>query len=180
MTIYEVPGYQKRMIWNNCIFFRSYELTRKDRLYKNIELMQHARGLKHFDFVPQTFILPIEMNVLVASHYRHRGAWIVKPIASSRGRGIYIVNSVSLFHWMQHSKFDWKTIPGAAEVTFPRVAREFCNFYRSCATRGKKPFAAPGIIEFIPKKPRTPYYLCRRRPRNTITIHRKRSCWQVA
>ena len=81
---------------NSVLFFcRSYELTRKDRLYKNIEQMQHARGLKHFDFVPQTFILPTEMNDLITSHYRHRGAWIVKPIASSRGRGIYIVNSVS-------------------------------------------------------------------------------------
>lgn len=69
-------------------------MTRKDRLYKNIEQMQHARGFKHFDFVPQTFVLPTEFNELVTSHYRHRGAWIVKPIASSRGRGIYIVNSV--------------------------------------------------------------------------------------
>ncbi|XKL61962.1 hypothetical protein PGB90_001795 [Kerria lacca] len=75
-------------------FPRSYELTRKDRLYKNIEQMQHARGLKHFDFVPQTFVLPTEINELITSHYRHRGAWIIKPIASSRGRGIYIVNSV--------------------------------------------------------------------------------------
>lgn len=56
--------------------------------------MQHARGLKHFDFVPQTFVLPTEINELITSHYRHRGAWIIKPIASSRGRGIYIVNSV--------------------------------------------------------------------------------------
>lgn len=56
--------------------------------------MQYSRGLKHFDFVPQTFILPAEINELVTSHYRHRGAWIVKPIASSRGRGIYLVNSV--------------------------------------------------------------------------------------
>lgn len=77
--------------------FRSYELTRKDRLYKNIEQMQYSKGLKHFDFVPQTFILPAEINELVTSHYRHRGAWIVKPIASSRGRGIYLVNSVIAF-----------------------------------------------------------------------------------
>ncbi|KDR20933.1 Tubulin polyglutamylase TTLL5, partial [Zootermopsis nevadensis] len=74
-------------------FPRSYELTRKDRLYKNIEKMQHAKGAKHFDFIPQTFVMPVDFRELCSSHYRHRGPWIVKPVASSRGRGIYIVSS---------------------------------------------------------------------------------------
>ncbi|KAJ9590317.1 hypothetical protein L9F63_027843, partial [Diploptera punctata] len=71
----------------------SYELTRKDRLYKNIEKMQHAKGAKHFDFIPQTFVMPMDFRELCSSHYRNKGPWIVKPVASSRGRGIYIVNS---------------------------------------------------------------------------------------
>jgi len=70
-------------------------MTRKDRLYKNIERMQHLRGMKHFDIVPQTFVLPIESRDLVVAHNKHRGPWIVKPAASSRGRGIFIVNSVT-------------------------------------------------------------------------------------
>lgn len=75
--------------------FRSYELTRKDRLYKNIERMQHLRGFKHFDIVPLSFMLPSEYRDLVTAHRSgHRGPWIVKPAASSRGRGIFIVNSV--------------------------------------------------------------------------------------
>ncbi|XP_039281600.1 tubulin polyglutamylase TTLL5 [Nilaparvata lugens] len=74
-------------------FPRSYELTRKDRLYKNIEKMQHTKGVKHFDFIPQTFIMPGDFRDLMTCHYRQRGPWIVKPVASSRGRGIYIVNS---------------------------------------------------------------------------------------
>ncbi|XP_037894936.1 tubulin polyglutamylase TTLL5 [Glossina fuscipes] len=74
-------------------FPRSYEMTRKDRLYKNIERMQHLRGFKHFDIIPQSFIVPLEYRDLVSAHNKTRGPWIVKPTASSRGRGIFIVNS---------------------------------------------------------------------------------------
>ncbi|KAI8424765.1 hypothetical protein MSG28_006713 [Choristoneura fumiferana] len=72
---------------------RSYELTRKDKLFKNIEKMQYFRGLKHFDFIPTTFLMPAEFKELCTTHYRTKGPWIVKPAASSRGRGIYIVNT---------------------------------------------------------------------------------------
>ncbi|KAK9703147.1 Tubulin-tyrosine ligase family [Popillia japonica] len=74
-------------------FPRSYELTRKDRLYKNIEKMQHLKGYKHFDFIPQTFVMPGEYKDLCTTHHRIKGPWIVKPVASSRGRGIYIVET---------------------------------------------------------------------------------------
>lgn len=49
-------------------FPRSYELTRKDRLYKNIEKMQQLRGIKHFDIVPISFMLPLEFRDLVQAH----------------------------------------------------------------------------------------------------------------
>ncbi|XP_045537693.1 uncharacterized protein LOC106708604 isoform X2 [Papilio machaon] len=74
-------------------FPRSYELTRKDKLFKNIEKMQYFRGVKNFDFIPTTFLMPTEYKELCTAHYRTKGPWIVKPAASSRGRGIYIVNT---------------------------------------------------------------------------------------
>lgn len=75
-------------------FPRSYELTRKDRLYKNIEKMQQLRGMKHFDIVPVSFMLPLEYRDLVQAHRSSpKGqTWIVKPTASSRGRGIYLIS----------------------------------------------------------------------------------------
>lgn len=58
--------------------------------------MQRSKGLRNLDFIPQTFLLPTEAKELISAHFRYRGPWIVKPKASSRGRGIYIVNNVRI------------------------------------------------------------------------------------
>ncbi|NXB98468.1 TTLL5 polyglutamylase, partial [Orthonyx spaldingii] len=74
-------------------FPRSYELTRKDRLYKNVSRMQLAHGFKTFHILPQTFILPTEYQDFCSTYSKDRGPWIVKPVASSRGRGVYLINN---------------------------------------------------------------------------------------
>ncbi|KAM3594469.1 uncharacterized protein V6R79_008429 [Siganus canaliculatus] len=74
-------------------FPRSYELTRKDRLYKNIQRMQQTHGFKDFHIVPQTFVLPTEYQEFCNCFAKDKGPWIVKPVASSRGRGIYLVSN---------------------------------------------------------------------------------------
>ncbi|XP_025104519.1 tubulin polyglutamylase TTLL5-like isoform X3 [Pomacea canaliculata] len=73
-------------------FPRSYELTRKDRLFKNIQRMQQIKGARHFDFVPQSYVLPTEYQDFCTYFLKDRGPWIVKPVASSRGRGVFLVN----------------------------------------------------------------------------------------
>ncbi|XP_069806592.1 tubulin polyglutamylase TTLL5 isoform X2 [Dendropsophus ebraccatus] len=85
-----LTGYQKV---NH--FPRSYELTRKDRLYKNVQRMQQTHGMRHFNLLPQTFLLPGEYQEFCNTFSKDRGPWIVKPVASSRGRGVYLVNSPS-------------------------------------------------------------------------------------
>ncbi|KAI0229728.1 Tubulin polyglutamylase TTLL5 [Lamellibrachia satsuma] len=73
-------------------FPRSYEITRKDRLYKNISRMQQIKGFRQFDFIPQSFMVPSEFQDFCVAFMKDKGPWIVKPIASSRGRGIFLVN----------------------------------------------------------------------------------------
>jgi tubulin polyglutamylase TTLL5 len=92
-------------------FPKSFELTRKDRLCKNIEKIQQEKGFKHFDFIPTTFILPHQFNQFKSLFYlvlffsiqifnylgtfeKEKGIWIVKPIASSQGKGIFLINNV--------------------------------------------------------------------------------------
>ena len=78
-------------------FARSSELTRKDRLSRNVQRMQETKGAKHFNILPKTFLLPEEYARFSACHLKEHGVWIVKPVASSRGRGIYIINNVCLW-----------------------------------------------------------------------------------
>ena len=55
--------------------------------------MQHFRGFKYFDIVPQTFLLPADYKELMFAHNKSKGPWIVKPVASSRGRGIFLAKT---------------------------------------------------------------------------------------
>ncbi|KAM7542772.1 hypothetical protein Aperf_G00000015127 [Anoplocephala perfoliata] len=72
-------------------FPRSFEITRKDKLAQNIKRMQCLKGVENFDIIPETFILPHDQNELRSSYLKGQGPYIIKPIASSRGRGIQIV-----------------------------------------------------------------------------------------
>ncbi|CAE7877829.1 TTLL5, partial [Symbiodinium sp. KB8] len=72
-------------------FPRTYEVTRKDTLARNIMRMQELHGDRHFAFLPATYVLPADAAAFNAACARDPDtAWIVKPAASSKGKGIYI------------------------------------------------------------------------------------------
>ena len=52
--------------------------------------------MKHFYFVPKTFILPQEMNKLAEEMNKKKSVWwIAKPSGSSQGKGIIITNNIN-------------------------------------------------------------------------------------
>ncbi|KAM9287224.1 tubulin monoglutamylase TTLL4 isoform 2-T2 [Morus bassanus] len=75
----------------------SFQIGRKDRLWRNLLKMQARCGKKEFNFFPQSFILPQDIKLLRkaweegASHQK----WIVKPPASARGMGIQVIHKWS-------------------------------------------------------------------------------------
>lgn len=76
-------------------FPRSVEITRKDCLCKNMSKMQTIYGRRHFDFVPQTFVLPQELHLLTEAAEKDPDKyWIVKPSAAAQGRGIFVTNDI--------------------------------------------------------------------------------------
>ncbi|XP_063285555.1 tubulin polyglutamylase TTLL5-like [Pelobates fuscus] len=75
-------------------FPKSSELGRKDLLYKNIKKMQRKHGSQKYNFLPESYVLPNEYEDFRKAFCGTEGPWIVKPASSSRGRGIYIINSI--------------------------------------------------------------------------------------
>nr|KAF6268255.1 tubulin tyrosine ligase like 4 [Pipistrellus kuhlii] len=84
-------GYQKL---NH--FPGSFQIGRKDRLWRNLSRMQSCFGKKEFSFFPQSFILPQDAKLLRKTwESNSRQKWIVKPPASARGIGIQVIHKWS-------------------------------------------------------------------------------------
>ena len=77
-------------------FPRSGELTRKDLLYKNLSKLKASFPGSKFDFLPISFLIPNEIGFLNDEMKKdnNKKLWIIKPCASSQGRGIYLTNNI--------------------------------------------------------------------------------------
>eukprot|EP00240_Pyramimonas_obovata_P013005 CAMPEP_0118955676 /NCGR_PEP_ID=MMETSP1169-20130426/60340_1 /TAXON_ID=36882 /ORGANISM="Pyramimonas obovata, Strain CCMP722" /LENGTH=255 /DNA_ID=CAMNT_0006903565 /DNA_START=234 /DNA_END=998 /DNA_ORIENTATION=+ len=68
----------------------TWELGRKDKLYRNIARMRRTHGAE-FDIVPRHFVLPRDADEWKSEYERHpSNVYIMKPCSSSRGRGIRV------------------------------------------------------------------------------------------
>lgn len=101
---------QKYQLVNH--FPNSYELSRKDLLYRNIrkycqklETEGDQLGSKIYngqtneytfmDFLPSTYILPIDYGIFLEKYRKMTNSiWIMKPCGRSLGTGITVVNSL--------------------------------------------------------------------------------------
>ncbi|XP_038076530.1 tubulin polyglutamylase TTLL4-like isoform X2 [Patiria miniata] len=72
----------------------SFQIGRKDRLWRNLYKMQVHFGKRDYGFFPQTFCLPYDLKLLKRA-WEDGGTkqkWILKPPASARGIGIRVVH----------------------------------------------------------------------------------------
>ena len=75
----------------------SYELGRKDRLWKNVAKMKR-KFEGEYNIWPPTYIFPIDYKRFIADFKMKENAkamWIIKPASSSCGRGIKVINGGS-------------------------------------------------------------------------------------
>lgn len=75
----------------------SYEIGRKDKLWKNIARMKRKFGLD-YNICPPSYVLPIDYRRFTAdfkAKENSKAMWIMKPCGSSCGKGIKILSSTS-------------------------------------------------------------------------------------
>ncbi|GLV34593.1 Tubulin tyrosine ligase-like 4A [Carabus blaptoides fortunei] len=71
----------------------TFQIGRKDRLWKNLQRLMFKYGQKEFGFIPRTFVLPHDLKLLrQAWEKTGNEKWIIKPPASARGTGIKVIH----------------------------------------------------------------------------------------
>lgn len=80
----------------------STELTRKDRLWAHFNEMKQAFG-DTFDFIPESFVLPDQVEKFLDCYERTNYTWIVKPSNSAQGKGIFLLTNLEELPLEEHS-----------------------------------------------------------------------------
>jgi len=94
-------------------FRNGRELCRKDLLVKNLKRKKRAlereskpEEAENYDFSPVTFVLPREYAMFVEEFKAHGGVYIMKPIGSAQGKGIFLFTKLSeISEWRTDYKY---------------------------------------------------------------------------
>jgi len=101
--VYEMFDTMRLDSWQRLNHFRNgRELCRKDLMVKNLKRKKRALEkegkadeAEAFDFFPTTFVLPKEYAMFVEEFKVAGGVWIMKPIGSAQGKGIFLFSRLS-------------------------------------------------------------------------------------
>ena len=79
-------------------FPMTWQLSRKDNLYRNYYKL-HTRFPDDYKYMPETYVLPKELDIITEKLQNYdvndkENLWLIKPCASSRGRGIRLLTDL--------------------------------------------------------------------------------------
>lgn len=112
-------------------FPSSWCIGRKDRLSRTLNIMKRLHGNALFDYHPDTYIMPSDMDIFVrllkleiqaavSGRKSSEGFWIMKPVASSCGRGISVVTSSQALAMLTSSSTSKKKAAAAKSMLFQK------------------------------------------------------------
>ncbi|XP_063529810.1 tubulin monoglutamylase TTLL4-like isoform X3 [Cydia strobilella] len=73
----------------------TFQIGRKDRLWRNLQKLVAKFGDKEFGIMPKSYVLPHDLKLLKydwENYAANNERWIIKPPASARGTGIKVVS----------------------------------------------------------------------------------------
>ncbi|CAH0731991.1 unnamed protein product, partial [Brenthis ino] len=73
----------------------TFQIGRKDRLWRNLQKLASKYGVSEFGIMPKTYVLPHDLKILKHDWEKYAAnneKWIIKPPASARGTGIKVVS----------------------------------------------------------------------------------------
>ena len=90
---YDSSEYDSCKCWQKVNHFSgAYLIGRKDQLHKRMTELCNRTDSNFTSFYPKSYLIP-EESAKLQEVWKKKVLWIVKPVASSRGRGIHVVSS---------------------------------------------------------------------------------------
>lgn len=120
--------------WQRLNHYRNgRELCRKDLMAKNVKRQRRTlekegrhEEASQYDIIPTTFLLPREYALFVEEFKKVGGIWIMKPIGSAQGKGIFLFTRLSeISDW----KTDFKPKSGNGKDDTKEVEAYVCQRY---------------------------------------------------